>query len=209
MIDRLRAVSGRDVSRETSERLQRFVALLTEENQHQNLIASSTINELWERHIVDGAQLLSLAEPGGHWLDIGSGAGLPGLVLAIVSPDPITLVEPRRLRVDFLEKVKRDLSLDHVTIAGSSIDKVIGRYDIITARAVASLDRLFEMAAPLSHPEASHAATKCLFPKGRKAKQELDDARRTWHGVFRLVPSCTSPEAAIIVAESVVRRGSR
>ncbi len=204
MIERLRAVSGRDVSRETFQRLERFVALLTEESQRQNLIATSTMHDLWERHIVDGAQLLSLVEPGGEWLDIGSGAGLPGFVLAILSTDPITLVEPRRLRVEFLEKVRSDLLLDHVTIAGSSIDRVVGRYDIITARAVAPLDRLFGMAVPLSH-----AATKFLFPKGRKAKQELDAARRTWHGVFRLVPSCTSPDAAIIVAESVVRRGSR
>ncbi len=202
MIDRLRAVSGRDVSRETFEKLERFVALLTEENQRQNLIAASTLDELWERHIVDGAQLLSLAGPGGTWLDIGSGPGLPGLVLAILSPDPITLVEPRRRRADFLDAVKADLALDHVTIAGSSINKVGGKYDVITARAVASLDRLLAMACPLSH-----AATKCIFPKGKKAKQELDEAKRTWHGAFRLVPSQTSPDAAIIVAESVARRG--
>ncbi len=157
---------------------------------------------------------MSLVDPGRNWLDIGSGAGLPGLVLAVLSPDPVTLVEPRRRRVEFLERVKADLALDHVIVVGASIDKVVGRYDVITARAVASLDKLLAMSMPLSHPrvsspKASHAATKCLFPKGRKAKQELDEALRTWHGVFRLVPSHTSSDAAIVVAESVVRRGSR
>lgn len=202
MIERLRAVSGRDVSRETFERLERFAALLLTENEKQNLISATTVDDLWERHIVDGVQLLALVDPGKTWLDIGSGPGLPGLVLAILSSDPITLVEPRRRRVDFLEAVKVDLALDHVAVIGSTIDKVSGRYDVITARAVASLDGLLGMACPLSH-----AATKCLFPKGRKAKQELDEAQRTWHGVFRLVPSQTSPDAAIVVAESVARRG--
>lgn len=202
MIERLRAVSGRDVSRETFERLERFVALLVTENDKQNLISATTIGDLWERHIIDGAQLLSLAAPGKTWLDIGSGPGLPGLVLAILSSDPITLVEPRRRRVDFLEAVKADLALGHVTVIGSAIAKLSGRYDVITARAVASLDALLAMACPLSH-----AATKCLFPKGRKAQTELDEAQRTWHGVFRLVPSQTSPDAAIVVAESVAPRG--
>jgi 16S rRNA (guanine527-N7)-methyltransferase len=207
MIERLRAVSGRDVSRETFEQLERFVALLLAENEKQNLISATTIDQLWERHIVDGAQLLSLVDPGGTWLDIGSGPGLPGLVLAILSSDPITLVEPRRRRVDFLEAVKAELGLDHVTVIGTAIARVGGRYDVITARAVAPLDVLLAMACPLSHPKASHAATKCLFLKGRKAQTELDEARRTWHGVFRLVPSQTSPDAAIVVAESVARRG--
>ena len=202
MIDRLEAVSGRDVSRETFEKLQRFAAFLADENQRQNLIASGSVVELWERHIMDGAQLVSLAQGNGHWCDIGSGPGLPGLVVAILTDEPMTLIEPRRLRVNFLERTIKQLDLDKVTLEQRKAEQVQGRFDFITARAVAKLDKLFEISAHFSH-----SGTRWILPKGEKAKSELDEARRSWQGSFRLVPSQTHPHAAIVVAEGVKPRG--
>jgi len=217
MIDRLSAIAGRtsmlahlqdvlrvDVSRETYERLERFAALIIAENERQNLIAPNSIPDLWNRHILDGAQLLGLAQGEGRWCDIGSGAGLPGLVIAILGGLPMTLVEPRRLRADFLRQAVEHLELNDVIVEEGKVERVQGKFDFITARAVARLDRLFGMAWHLAHAE-----TKWVLPKGESVKSELDEARATWQGSFRLVPSRTHPAAAIVVAEHVQRRGKQ
>ena len=202
MIERLAAVAGRDVSRETLETLEGFVALLVEENQRQNLIASGSIDDIWSRHILDGAQLLALADGPGSWCDIGSGAGLPGLVVAILSAQPMTLVEPRRLRAEFLKRTVTELALGEVRVEQRKAELVSGHFDFITARAVANLSKLFALSTHFSH-----GGTRWILPKGEKAKSELDEARRTWQGSFRLVPSQTHPHAAIVVADGVKPRG--
>ena len=204
MIEEIAAAAGRDVSRETFGQLERFAELLTEENAHQNLVAPNSVAELWNRHILDGAQLLGLAEQEGRWLDIGSGPGLPGLVIAILGGRPMTLNEPRRLRADFLRRCVKELDLRQVDVAECKVERLAGRYDWITARAVAKLDRLFAMACHLAHSE-----TKWVLPKGERAQSELDEAREAWQGSFRLVPSRTHPASAIVVAEHVQRRGKR
>ena len=205
MIEQLAAASGCDVSRETYEKLERFATLLVEENQRQNLIAPASVPLLWDRHILDGAQLLGVAGAAGSWCDVGSGPGLPGLVIAILGGRPMTLNEPRRLRADFLRGAVEQLDLKDVTVAERKVERLAGSFDYITARAVARLDKLFGMTMHLAHSE-----TKWVLPKGESAKSELDEARRTWQGEFRLVPSRTHPEAAIVVAERVQpRRGKR
>jgi 16S rRNA (guanine527-N7)-methyltransferase len=198
--DKLRS----DVSRETLGQLDRFAELLVEENQSQNLIASASIPELWSRHIVDGAQLLGLAGSEGSWCDIGSGPGLPGLVIAILGGRPMTLNEPRKLRAEFLRRVVIDLGLSHVSVAECKVEKLEGKFDFITARAVARLDKLFSMAWHLAHSE-----TKWILPKGEKAQSELEEALGSWQGSFRLVPSRTHRASAIVIAEHVQRRGKR
>lgn len=203
MKDRIAECASRDVSRETMAKLERFVALLLEENKRQNLISFATVEHVWNRHVVDGAQLLRFAAPASNWCDIGSGPGLPGLVVAILG-DPITLIEPRALRVDFLNRVVDELGLIGATVQHGRAERVAGKFDIITARAVASLPNLFHMASHLAH-----SGTKWVLPKGQKAKSELDDARRTWQGEFELVPSMTSPEASIVVAKGIQSRGKR
>ena len=202
MIERLAAVSGRHVSRETFERVQQFADLLIAENAKQNLISGASAKELWERHILDGAQLLALAGGRGRWCDIGSGAGLPGMIIAILSNDPVVLIEPRRLRVDFLRATAARLGLEQVTVEAGKAEHARGQFDFITARAVAKLSTLFSLSTHLSH-----GGTRWILPKGQKAKTELDEARRTWQGSFRLVPSQTDPDAAIVVAEGVEPRG--
>jgi 16S rRNA (guanine527-N7)-methyltransferase len=193
-----------NVSRETLTRLDRFAELLIEENQRQNLIAAASVPEIWTRHIVDGAQLLSLAGTEGSWCDIGSGPGLPGIVIAILGGRPMTLNEPRRLRADFLRLAVADLGLDKVTVAECKVERLEGKFDFITARAVARLDKLFSMACHLAHSE-----TKWVLPKGEKAQSELEEARGSWQGGFRLVPSRTHATSAIVIAEHVQWRGKR
>lgn len=203
MIERLAAVSGSDVSRETYAKLRAFAEMLGEENMRQNLVSAGSLDDIWERHLIDGAQLVKLAGAPGRWCDIGSGAGLPGMVIAILARQPMTLVEPRRLRCDFLVRSAQLLRLDDVQVMTAKAQRVIGRFDFITARAVAHLDPLFAMTAHLAH-----AGTRFILPKGKSAKSELDAARRNWQGRFRLVPSQTHPDAAIVVADGVRPRNT-
>jgi 16S rRNA (guanine527-N7)-methyltransferase len=193
-----------DVSRETFGQLERFVELLLSENKRQNLIAPKSAGEVWTRHIVDGAQLFRLAGNPGRWCDIGSGPGLPGMVIAILGGRPMTLNEPRKLRAEFLRSVVSDLALPDVEIAECKVEQLEGKFDFITARAVAKLDKLFGMACHLAHSD-----TKWVLPKGESAQSELDEALRTWQGDFRLEPSRTHPASAIVVAQHVQRRGKR
>ena len=192
------------VSRETRGRLERFVALLLDENDRQNLIGRSTADEIWERHIADSAQLVRFApRPDSSWLDIGSGAGLPGMVIAILTEGPVTLLEPRKLRANFLQRAAETLGLGpRVTVHAAKAERITGRFDVITARAVASLDSLLRISQHLSTDK-----TLLLFPKGKSAQMELEEARRAWQGEFRLEPSATSGEAAILVACGVRRKG--
>jgi 16S rRNA (guanine527-N7)-methyltransferase len=142
---------------------------------------------------------------GASWIDIGSGAGLPGIVIAILTGGPVTLVEPRRLRVDFLNIVIDALDLSaRVRVVHGKADKATGQYDVITARAVASIDRLLAMTLHLSH-----RGTVWLLPKGRSGKSDLADATRTWQGAFRSEKSLTDPDAIIVIATGVHVKGRR
>ena len=206
MIDRLAEISGRPVSRETSTRLERYAELLREESKRQNLVSASTLDHLWERHILDSAQLVGLAPNGAAtWLDIGSGAGLPGIVIAALITGRVLLVEPRRLRAEFLRSAIAELGLGtRVTVAAAKAESVSGRFDVITARAVAPLDRLLAISTHLSTRKSVW-----LLPKGRSAQSELAEARRNWHCEADSVPSRTDPESEILVLRNVKARGGR
>ena len=202
----LAEASGRDVSRETFELLERYAALLRDEAQRQNLISRSTLGSLWERHILDSAQLVRF-EPreGGSWIDIGSGAGLPGIVVATLVSGPVTLVEPRRLRAEFLGRAAAELGLGgRVSVVAGKADQVQGRFDVITARAVAPLDRLLGISTHLSTRK-----TLWVLPKGRSAQSELAEALRSWHCEAESVPSCTDPDSEILLIRHVKAKGGR
>ena len=201
MIESLAQVVGRPVSRETFEKLQTYEGLLREENGRQNLVSSSTLDNLWVRHILDSAQLARL-EPkaGASWADVGAGAGLPGIVIACLVEGPVTLIEPRRLRVEFLHRVVESLDLS-ATVVGSKAERFRGAYDVITARAVASLAKVFEISAHLSTTN-----TVWAFPKGTRAQEELSEAKRAWQGVFHVEQSVTDPESGIVVGTGVRRK---
>ena len=194
---------GKVVPRETIGRLERYGALLREENTRQNLISDSTLDQLWERHILDSAQLVRFqTRPGASWVDIGSGAGLPGLVIALLTSGPVTLIEPRRLRAEFLARVIESLGLTNTTIHCSRAEKVEGRFEMITARAVAPLEKFLELSTHLSTGN-----TCWVLPKGRNAQSELAEARRNWQCEAEIVPSRTDPDSGILVLRDVRRRG--
>lgn len=198
MIDRLSAVAGRNVSRETFEKIEAYTALLREENQRQNLISASTLDRLWERHILDSAQLVRF-EPhsGASWVDIGSGAGLPGIVIACLVEGPVTFIEPRRLRAEFLHRVAESLRLNVSVFLGKA-ERAQGAYEVITARAVADLSKLLKISAHLSTRKS-----RWLLPKGRSAERELAEAQQAWQGAFHVERSATDPESRIVVCTGV------
>src|SRR5438270_13928454 len=198
VIGRLRQVAARPVSRETFERLELYAALLREENRRQNLVSASTLDQLWERHILDSAQLVRF-EPhaGASWLDMGSGAGLPGVVIACLVDGPVTLIEPRRLRGEFLHRACELLRLDASVFVGKA-ERAGGRYDVITARAVANLAKLLKISAHLSTRK-----TVWALPRGRSAHAELVEAARSWQGRFHVEQSVTDDDSQIVVATGV------
>jgi 16S rRNA (guanine527-N7)-methyltransferase len=183
--------------------LDRYIELLREESERQNLIARSTLDTIWTRHIVDSAQLVPLAQSAasGPWIDIGSGAGLPGIVVAILQPKTVILVEPRRRRAAFLQAVVDALSLDAKVQARSAERLDREQAAVISARAVAALPELFAMGEHLST-----ASTFWLLPKGRSGDAELVAARQVWNGVFHVEQSLTADDSSIIVARGVQRK---
>ena len=194
-----------NVPRETMERLDAFAALLREESERQNLVSKASLDQLWLRHIADSAQLLRFApSPKASWVDLGSGAGFPGLIVAALHQGPVTLVEERRLRVEFLRRAASTLGVA-VEIIARKAERIPPRpFDVISARAFAPLPRLLELGTGFSTTNGVW-----ILPKGRNAETELAALDSSWQGVFRLEPSITDAEAQIIVAERVHRKAER
>jgi 16S rRNA (guanine527-N7)-methyltransferase len=201
MIDRLSAVAGRDVPRETFGRIEAYAALLREESVRQNLVSASTLDYLWARHILDSAQLVRF-EPraGASWVDIGSGAGLPGIVIACLVEGPVTLIEPRRLRAEFLHRVCESLNLRASVFVGKA-ERAQGEYDVITARAVSNLAQVLKISAHLSTGKS-----RWVLPKGRSAERELVEAQQAWQGAFHVEQSATDPDSRIVIGTGVRAR---
>jgi len=189
------------VSRETL--LARYAELLRAESQRQNLIAASTFETIWARHLVDSAQLVPLAAdaPRGAWIDVGSGAGLPGIVVAAIVERTVVLVEPRARRADFLRQAAGALGFAaRVTVQESRIEsyRPLNRAAVISARAVAALPQLLSSTA-----HCTDSSTIWLLPKGRNAQSEVEAAEAKWQGLFHVEPSITQPESGIVVAQGV------
>ncbi|MBO9576497.1 MAG: 16S rRNA (guanine(527)-N(7))-methyltransferase RsmG [Sphingobium sp.] len=186
---------------EVGERLRAFAALLLEEADRQNLISAGSRAELWARHIVDSAQLLPLAPDGeGLWVDLGTGAGLPGMVVACLRSAPILMIEARPLRVAFLERCIESLGLSHARVACNKVErvKIEAPAAVISARAYAPMDRLLASAAHLTD-----SSTTWLLPKGRNAEKELELAQRDWQASFHVEQSVTDHESAIVVVREL------
>ncbi len=189
------------------ERLETLVALLTEENQRQNLVSAASLEGAWRRHIADSAQLIAHVprETSSPWLDLGTGAGFPGLVVAALRPDcAVTMVESRGRRVEWLERARLTLDLRHARIEGTPVEKLPGQqFSVISARAFAPLAKLLDLSARLSTTE-----TVWLLPKGRSALQELK-ALTEWNHMFHVEQSLTDPEAGVIVGQLQGRKGRK
>ncbi len=190
------------VSRETIGRLDAYVDLLRKWQRRMNLIAPSTLDHVWRRHILDSGQLKSLLpEQTKTLIDIGSGAGFPGLVLAIMGVPEVHLVESDRRKAAFLAEAGR-ITGAPVVIHACRIENLEPfPVDVVTARACAPLDRLLELAAPFLALGAVG-----LFAKGREAEQELTQARERWKMEAVSHPSRTEADAKIIVIRHAERR---
>ncbi len=185
-----------NVSRETFLTLEKYVALLVKWNKAINLVGKSTETEIWQRHIADSLQLSPLIHSQVKTLaDFGSGAGLPGLVLAIARPEiHVTLIEQDQRKSAFMKEVIAQLSLKNATVADRDIASVSARFDMITARALAPLPELFALAYPRMEEGAS-----CLFPKGRNFANEVESAKQEWDFTHTLTQSKTEDKASIIL----------
>lgn len=181
----------------TIDRLSQFLAMVAVENREQNLVAPSTIATIWARHAVDSAQLLGLAgRSDGRWIDIGSGGGFPGIVVALLSDFAVDLVEPRKRRAAFLSDCIVRLALDNASVQPFSIERISSTADIISARAVAATEKLLHVAQHCATP-----VTRWILPRGRVDDEETAVMRRCWQGMFHVEHSVTEPDSTIFILE--------
>ncbi|HEX8382770.1 MAG TPA: 16S rRNA (guanine(527)-N(7))-methyltransferase RsmG [Sphingomonas sp.] len=185
---------------EVLAKLERLVALVTDETARQNLVSPSTLAGIWSRHIVDSLQLVDLAPADGAWLDIGTGGGFPGLAVAVVRDTAMHLVEPRRKRAVFLEEAAHILGLPHVHVHASKVESVTARAKTISARAVGSIAALVEAARHVASRD-----TVWLLPRGRVSPEELAGLPR-YARVFHVEQSLTDPDSQIVVLRGVFGR---
>ena len=227
-----------DVSRETLDRLATYEALLRQWQRAVNLVAPSTLDAIWHRHFADSAQIVRLAPQARFWTDLGSGAGFPGLVVAILladAPSPrkrgegqprapeqasaphpsplpmeewgegtprITLIESDSRKCAFLREVARKTGVA-VDILSTRIEQAATHFklqspEVVSARALAPLDRLLGLAAPLSSP-----STVGVFLKGRDAAAEVETARKTWTFAVEMIPSLTEATGRVVVVRDL------
>ena len=206
--DRAAALRLTPVSRETTGRLDRFVALFLQWQRIHNLIAPSTIPTLWTRHIADSLQLLELAPTAKRWLDFGSGGGFPGVVLACALVEradaQIDLVERAGKKAAFLReaiRVTQSPGRVHLADIGDYVEKLEGSVDCVTARAVAPLNILCEVVSPLVQQGAV-----ALLPKGQDVEKELTEATKYWTINYRLVPSRVPGGGPIVAIDRLTRQ---
>ena len=198
------------VPRETIHRLQRYADLLAHWQRSTNLVAPSTVPALWSRHFADSAQLAKLAPDARLWLDLGSGAGFPGLVVALLNAGKaefrMHLVEANRKKCAFLAEVVRETGAP-VEVHNARIEALaesVDRPDVVSARAVAPLPQLLELVAPFFG-----AQTRGLFLKGREAEAEIGAARDGWTFDARLHPSQTATDAHVVEIADLQQRAAR
>ncbi|MGY8662099.1 16S rRNA (guanine(527)-N(7))-methyltransferase RsmG [Bradyrhizobium sp. UFLA05-109] len=206
--DKAAALKLAPVSRETEERLDRYVALLREWQAKTNLVAPSTLSHLWTRHIADSLQLVSLAPSAKRWADLGSGGGFPGVVLACVMAEvpgaSVHLVERIAKKAAFLREAIRVAcapGVVHLAEIGDNVDRITGPVDCVTARALAPLHQLIGFAEPLVRSGA-----KALFPKGQDVEAELTEAAKYWTIRPKLHQSRTG-DGWIVELDTIQRRG--
>jgi len=206
--DKAAALALTPVSRETEERLDRYVGLLLEWQAKTNLVAPSTIPNLWTRHIADSLQLVALAPDAKTWIDLGSGGGFPGVVLACaLAGKPgamVHLIERNVKKAAFLREAIRvtgSAGRVHASDIADIVDRISGPIDCITARALAPLHQLIGLAEPLVRKGA-----KALFLKGQDVEAELTEATKYWNIQPNLHASRTGGQGWIVELDRIERR---
>lgn len=199
-------IAGFDVSRETAERLDLYLALLVKWNKAINLVAPATLDQAWDRHFVDSAQLLSIApEAATNWVDLGSGGGFPGLVVAVLARElrpglHVTLVESDARKAAFLTEVAWQTGLAARIISGRAETVPPLGADLLSARALAPLTVLLGLAERHLAPGGT-----AVFPKGAQADSEIKEALETFRFRLQKIPSQTDPDAAILSVGDIYR----
>lgn len=187
------------VSRETLEKLSIYVGLLNKWQKAINLVSKSTLSDAWRRHILDSFQILKYApQQKQTWVDFGSGAGFPALVVAICSDHEVHVVESDQRKCQFMREVSRETSAPIIVHNGRIEEMEPVKADIISARALASLEKLFEYCAPFSSPE-----TLFLYLKGQDVDGELTNAAKYWNIDSIKHPSLSSDEGCILECRNV------
>lgn len=194
-----------DVSRETYDCLQTFADLVEKWTPRINLVSKASLAQFWDRHIRDSLQLLDVAPPTGSWVDMGSGGGFPGLVIAIALKDQpsdrtLTLIESDQRKCAFLRTVIRDCDLTAQVIPDRIETAPAQKADILSARALATLPRLLDLSSHHAHETTLH-----LYPKGKNWREEVDAARNDWRFDCQPVISKTNPDAVILRITGVQR----
>jgi 16S rRNA (guanine527-N7)-methyltransferase len=193
------ASGATNVSRET---LEKYVALLLKWNQKINLIGASTESEIWERHIEDSLQLVPIIpKDATSIVDLGSGAGLPGLVVASQVSIPITLIERDQRKCAFLAEAIRICEFSHVTLSNSDANNSQGKYTVIIARALASIDKLLAIANSMIMENSI-----CFFPKGKTFVTEITEARAHWDFDVEVIPSLIQKDSVILKITNLKRK---
>ncbi|GAB4525113.1 MAG: 16S rRNA (guanine(527)-N(7))-methyltransferase RsmG [Amphiplicatus sp.] len=198
-----------DVSRETLDRLKAYDALLLDRAARHNLVARSTLPDRWRRHFLDSAQLYPLIPASAKTLvDLGSGAGFPGLVLAAMGAArglQVALVESTGKKAAFLREAIAAMGLDNAAVIPQRIESItISPPDIITARALARLDKLLGYAH-----EIAGKSTLCLFLKGQDVEDELTEAAKYWHMKIARTASVTNPGSTVLAISALAPRRVR
>jgi 16S rRNA (guanine527-N7)-methyltransferase len=206
MSNDMMSVGGVDVSRETMDRLEQLSALITKWTKAINLIAPNSVPDLWDRHIVDSAQVFHCApDYWTCWTDLGSGGGLPALVVAILDQQkrPITLIESDKRKCLFLTTARRELGLDINIINKRITDADVAKADVLSARALAPLNDLLGYTGKFLRPEGT-----AIFPKGARYQEELDQAAQAWHFDVKAHISQTNPDSRVFELSGIIRRES-
>lgn len=187
------------VSRETLQRLDRYAELLKEWNKKFNLVAESTIPELWTRHFLDSAQIMHFIPDGAKTLaDMGSGAGFPGVVLSILGLPEVHLVESIGKKADFLRTVSRETHLN-IHVHQCRIESLHNfKVDVVTARALKPLPELMGLAKPLMKK-----ASYCIFLKGQNVQDELTESAQSWTFDYATSPSISDPSGSVLIIRSL------
>lgn len=193
-----------NVSRETSEKLRAFASLVEKWNPTINLVSKASLPDLWERHILDSVQVYDIASGDGHWVDIGSGGGFPGMVVAILNGEEtrfkVTLVESDQRKCTFLRTALRELDIA-ATIQTARIETMAPqKADVLSARALADLSKLLDFANRHLLPTGT-----ALFSKGENWKSEQEEAQRMWSYECEAITSKTNPAAAVLKIKDIAR----
>lgn len=202
------ALAEVEVSRETARRLALYAELLRKWNPTKNLVAASTLDDLWTRHVADSLQLLRQAPGARRWVDLGSGGGLPALVVAAALAEApgasVHCIESKLGKAAFLREAARQMQVP-VTVHAGRIESVLDRWpaeakvEVVCARALAGLSKLLVLASPLLKTGAIG-----LFPKGQDVGSELTEAAKYWKLDASLVPSATDPSGQTVVIRHAV-----